>query len=54
MIRLVTIFFVVANYAAAAFNVYLWAEGGENVAVSLGMAVFNFGIAQFVTAFGPR
>lgn len=54
MINLVTVFFVAANYIAAAVNTYHWADGGETASVNLGMAVFNFGVAQFITAFGLR
>ena len=54
MSGLITALFVVANYIAAATNVYFWVEGGETAGVNAGMAVFNFGVAQFVTAFGPR
>ena len=51
MRALTTIFFIIANYLAAAVNVYFWVGGGEHAALGAAMAVVNFGAAQFLTAF---
>ncbi len=45
---------IMANYIGAALNVYFWVEGGEFAAFNAAVAVFAFGIAQYLTAFLDR